>query len=65
MSVGDAKIHVIVTMASMNKLEPRSTPRPSWIPPGSPPSLALKLEKTSDAPAANAINVTPANDWES
>ena len=65
MSFGEAKIHELEIIARMNKLEPRSTARPIYIPSLFPPSLALKLENTSEAPAPNASRVTPASDSES
>ncbi len=47
----------------MNRLEPKRTAKPIYIPSAS--SLALRLAKTSGAPAPNARSVTPANDSES
>lgn len=61
-SVGDAKIHELVTTERINRLDPSNTLRPSYIPLRSAPSLALKLAKISGAPAPNANKVTPASD---
>ena len=65
MSFGEAKIHELEITARINKLEPSSTARPIWMPSLFPPSLVLKLENTSEAPAPNASKVTPANDSDS
>ena len=65
MSFGDAKMHELVTIDKMKRLEPSNTPSPSYMPSTSASSLALKLEKISLAPAPKASNVTPARDSES
>jgi len=65
MSFGDAKMHELVTMDKMKRLEPSNTPSPSCMPSTSASSLALKLEKISQEPAPKANNVTPASDSES
>lgn len=63
-SLGLEKRTTEVTAVNMNKLEPSKTEIPNYIPSISASSLADKLAKTSEAPAPNASNVTPANDSE-
>ena len=65
MSFGDAKIHELVTIERMKRLDPSKTPSPSYMPSTSASSLALKLAKMSGEPAPKANNVTPASDSES
>lgn len=65
MSFGDDKMHELVTIDKMKRLEPSNTPSPSYMPSTSESSLALKLEKISLAPEPKASNVTPASDSES
>lgn len=49
-----------VTHAKINKLEPKSTDKPSCTPFSLASSLADSDAKTSGAPAPNASSVTPA-----
>jgi len=64
-SRGDANNTADVTPAKINKLDPKRTDKPSWMPSMSASSLADKLAKTSGAPAPNARRVTPASDSDS
>ena len=65
MSLGEAKIQELVTIERIKRLDPSSTPKPSYMPSTSASSLALKLAKMSGDPAPNASKVTPAKDSES